>query len=79
MLVSWYFKPIQSQRIILRLRDFVKRYIVERTNKAEIDLKNRVRKQRVVERIMLKLKRSGHYSRLVLNEYDTQRPTLAFV
>ena len=61
------------------MRDFVKRYIVERTNKAEIDLKNRVRKQRVVERIMLKLKRSGHHSRLVLNEYDTQRPTLAFV
>ena len=36
-LVSWCFKPSQPQRIISGLREtFVKRYIVERTNKAEL-------------------------------------------
>ena len=36
-LVSWYFKPSQPQRIISGLKEtFIKRYIVERTNKAEI-------------------------------------------
>ena len=36
-LVSWCFKPSQSQRIIPGLREsFIKRYIVEKTNKAEI-------------------------------------------
>ena len=30
---------------------FIKRHLVERTNKAEKDQKNRVRKQRVVGRI----------------------------
>ena len=36
-LVSWCFKPSQAQRIITGLREtFVKRYIVERTNKAGI-------------------------------------------
>ena len=36
-LVSWCFKPSQTLRIIPGLRDtFVKRYIVERTSKAEI-------------------------------------------
>ena len=56
-------KPSQPQRIISGLREtFIKRYIVERTNKADIrpeelpirqkeDQKNRVRKRRVVERI----------------------------
>ena len=36
-LVSWSFKRSQPQRIISRLREtFINRYIVERTNKAEI-------------------------------------------
>ena len=36
-LVSWCFKPSQPQRIISGLKEtFIKRYIVERTNKAEI-------------------------------------------
>ena len=35
-LVSWCFKPNQPQRITSGLREtFIKRYIVERTNKAE--------------------------------------------
>ena len=34
---SWCFKPNQPQRIISGLKEtFIKRYIVERTNKAEI-------------------------------------------
>ena len=37
VLVSWCFKPSQPQRIISGLREtFIKRYIVERTNKAEM-------------------------------------------
>ena len=37
MIVSWCFKPGQPQRIISGLREtFIKRYKVERTNKAEI-------------------------------------------
>ena len=36
-LVSWCFKPSQPQRIISGLRKtFIKRYIVERTSKAEV-------------------------------------------
>ena len=36
-LVSWCFKPSQPQRIISGLREtFIKRFTVERTNKAEI-------------------------------------------
>ena len=36
-LVSWCFNPSQPQRIISGLKEtFIKRYIVERTNKAEI-------------------------------------------
>ena len=36
-LVSWCFKSSQPQRIISGLREtFAKRYIVERTNEAEI-------------------------------------------
>ena len=36
-LVSWCFKPSQPQKIISGLRGtFIKRYIVERTSKAEI-------------------------------------------
>ena len=35
-LVGWCFKPSQPQRIISGLKEtFIKRYIVERTNKAE--------------------------------------------
>ena len=36
-LVSWCFKPREPQRIISGVREtFIKRYTVERTNKAEI-------------------------------------------
>ena len=38
-LVSWCFKPSQPQAIISELKETsIKRYIVERTNKAEIRL-----------------------------------------
>ena len=37
LLVSWCFKPSQLQRIMSGLREtFIKRYIAQRTNKAEI-------------------------------------------
>ena len=37
LLVSWYLKPSQPQKITSGLREtFIKRYIIERTNKAEI-------------------------------------------
>ena len=36
-LVSWCFKPSQPQRIISGLKEtFIKKYIVERTNKADL-------------------------------------------
>ena len=36
LLVSWYFKPSQPQRIILGLKEtFTKRYIDQRSDKAE--------------------------------------------
>ena len=51
-LLSWCFKPSQPQRIISWLKKtFIKRYIVERTNKADKDRKNGVRKQTVAGRI----------------------------
>ena len=37
VIVSWCFKPSQPQKIISGLKEtFIKRYIVERTNTAEI-------------------------------------------
>ena len=46
------FKPSQPQRIISGLKEtFIKRYTVERTNKAEQYRKNRVRKRRIGGRI----------------------------
>ena len=37
LLVSWCFKPSQTQRITSGLKKtFITRYVVERTNKAEI-------------------------------------------
>ena len=51
-LVTLCFRPSQPQRITSELRKtFTERYIVERTNKAEKDQKNRGRKRRVVGRI----------------------------
>ena len=36
-LFSWCFKPSQQQRIVSGLREtFIKRYVAERTDKAEI-------------------------------------------
>ena len=57
--------PIQLQRIISGLKKtFIKRYIVERTNKAEKDWNNRVRNQRVVGRIYgMKYIWKGHKDR----------------
>ena len=47
---SWCFKPSQPQKIISGLREtFIKRYVVERTNEAEIRLEEQ-RKRRVVGR-----------------------------
>ena len=51
-LVNQCFEPSQPQRIISGLKEtFIKRYRVERTNKAEIRSEDRVRKRRVVARI----------------------------
>ena len=51
-LVHWCFEPSQPLGTISGPKEtFIKRYIVERTNKAEIKPKSTVRKQRVVERI----------------------------
>ena len=48
----WCFEPSQPLEIISGLKEtFIKRHIVERTNKAEIGLEDRVRKQRVLGRI----------------------------
>ena len=45
LLVSRCFKPSQPQRIISGLKEtFIKGYIVERTNKAEIRLKEQSEK-----------------------------------
>ena len=44
-LVSWCFKPSQPQRIISGLREtFIKKYVVERTDKAEIRLEEQSEK-----------------------------------
>ena len=44
-LVRWCFKPSQPQRIILGLKEnFIKRYTVDRTNKAEIRSEEQVQK-----------------------------------
>ena len=61
-LVHWSFTPSQLQRIISELKEtFIKRYIVERTTKAEKDRKNRVRKRRDVGRIYgMKYSRKDH-------------------
>ena len=64
LLVSWCFKPSQPQRIISGLREtFIKRYIVERTNKAEIRPEEQ-RKRRDVGRLHgLKYSWKGHKDR----------------
>ena len=44
-LVSWCFKPSQPQKIISGLKEtFIKGYVVERTNKAEIRLEEQSEK-----------------------------------
>ena len=44
-LVSWCFKPSQPQWIISGLKEtFIKRYIAERTNKAEMRLEEQSEK-----------------------------------
>ena len=61
-LVSWCFKSSQPQRIISALkRTFIKRYIVERTDKEEISLEE---KRSVVGRMYgLKYGLKGHKDR----------------
>ena len=50
--VNWCFKPSQSPGIISGLKEtLIRRYIVERTNKAEIRPEEQRRKRRVVGRI----------------------------
>ena len=64
--VGWRFKPSQPLRIISGLKEtFIKRCIVDGTNKAEIrPEKNRVRKRRVVGRIYgIKCDGKGHKDR----------------
>ena len=64
--VNWCFEPSQPLGITSGLREtFIKRYIVERTIKAErYDRKNRVRKRRVVGRIYgMKYSLKGHEDR----------------
>ena len=51
-LVSWCFKPSQPQWIISGLREVLtKRYIAERTNKAEIGLEEQSEKVESVRKI----------------------------
>ena len=80
-LVSWYFKPIQPQRIISGLGEtFVKRKIVEWTNKAEIQTGRTEWKSRELSGEFMDW-HAGEASTAVLYyvEYDTHRPTLALV
>ena len=50
--VIWCFEPCQPLGILLGLKEtFRKRYLVERTNKAEIRPGEQSENQRVVERI----------------------------
>ena len=52
VIVSWCFKSSQPQRITSGLKEtFIKRYIVDWTNKADKDQKSIVRKRRAVGRI----------------------------
>ena len=64
-LVSWCFNPSQPQRIISGLREtFVKRYIVEISNKADIRSEEESKKRRVVGRIYgMKYSCNGHKGR----------------
>ena len=49
-MVSWCFKPSQPQRIILGLKEtFIKRYLVERANKAAIKLEEQSVKTELLE------------------------------
>ena len=63
--VSRCFKPSQPQRIISGLREsFIKRYILERTNKAEIRPGEQREMQRIVGRIYgMKYSWNGHKDR----------------
>ena len=50
--LAGFFEPREPTGIISGLKEtFIKRCTVERTNKAELDQKNRVRKWRAVRRI----------------------------
>ena len=52
LVYKWCFEPSQPLGIISGLKEtFVKRYTVEKTNKAKIRLEEQVRKWRVVGRI----------------------------
>ena len=52
LLVNWCFEPSQPLGVISRLKEtFIKKYTVERTNKAEVRPKEQSRKRRVFGRI----------------------------
>ena len=62
--VSWCFKPSQPQRIISGLREtFIKRYEVERTNKAEIRPEEQSRKAESWENSWNEIQLKGHEDR----------------
>ena len=59
-LINWCFESSQPLGIISGLKEtFIKRHIVERTNKAEIDRKNRVRKQSCRENLLSEIQLKG--------------------
>ena len=67
----WCFEPSQPPRIISGLKEtFIKRYIVERTNEAEIG-KKRVRKQRIVRRVY------GLLTKIFMKRYIVERTNKA--
>ena len=69
-LVSWCFQPSQPQKIISGLRKtFIKRYIVERTNKAEIRQEEQNEKRR---RVVGRIYGMKYSSRAMKTETDTR-------
>ena len=67
---SWYFEPSQPQRIISGLREtFIKRNIVEMTNKAEIRPEEQIEK---AESCRENLCKRNTFERATKTETDTR-------